>query len=580
MKVSINWLKELIDLNCSIEELINLLPLRSVSIKEVTKDSIELDMKGYNRADLLSMRGVALEVAAITNSQVKLKDNEVTVDKISRSGEFVSKLSVKIDDSKLCPVYSIAKIENLKVEQSNETWVKKLSDCGIRSINNVADVTNLIMLEYGQPMHAFDARAVKNEQILVRTAKDGERITTLDGKTRDLKSNDLLIADPLNAIGLAGVMGGKDSEVGETTTTILLEAAIFDPVNIKKTTTRLGLPSEASKRFQHGLTKKRLLQALDAAIKMYKQLGGKLTALSIVGDLTDPVKKVLLTQKKLNSLVGIEFKPSQVEEYLTKLGFKLASHSSSGNVVWEVEPPYYRLDIEIEEDVIEEVARMYGYEKIPAGKVSEIKPLQKEYPIFQKISDLRHKLVNLGLTEVQTYSFFSTDVLNNFNANKDDLIRVANPISSETEYLRDWLSPNLVEVMVRNFRKGFLDQAIFEIGKAYFKDKSSQPDEKYYLAVSLMNGSDNPILKLYQIWQKLKPQLNKQIKERVGLPNQDEYLKLFHPTRFIGFSLNGKDIGGIAEIHPRIVNKFGLEERVAILEIEIQSATNTPIEVE
>jgi len=570
MKISIPWLKELVDLNCSVGELINLLPLRSVSIKEVIGDSVELDMKGYNRADLLSLRGVAREVSAITGSKTQFGEPEEA--KFVWNNKDLPSTKVTVEDSKLCPFYCIAKIEGLKVDPSREYWVKKLAESGFRSVDNITDVTNLIMQEYGQPMHAFDAKAVKDEEIIVRTAKKGERITTLDGKTRDLETADLLIADSLNALGIAGVMGGKDSEINSATSAILLEAAIFDPVNIRKTSTRLGLTSEASKRFQHGLTKKRLLQALDAAIKMYQQLGGKLTAVTMVGDFEDKVRKVTLTKKKLEELVGIKFEDREVADYLEKLHFKLASHSSSGNVVWEVEPPYYRLDIDIEEDVIEEVARMYGYEKIPSKEVPKTKPLQKEDLIFKTISDLKEKLVKEGLTEVQTYSFYSTNLITalDWDDQKEKLlVKVANPISQETEYLRQSIWPNLVETVGKNMRKGYKDIGIFEVGKAFSVDPDGKPTEDYRLAIALCNGTDNPLAELYQMAKDLESHLGGVTFKQTHPPKVVAHL--FHPTRHIG---------GLAEVHLRMLNKLGIseasssqklgvEKRVAVMEIEI-----------
>lgn len=547
MKISKSWLKKLVDLNCSFEELVSLLPLKSVSTKEVTEDFIELDMKGYNRADLLSMRGVAYEVSAITGSKKLFEEPE--------ESEFVwnriqlPNTKVTVSNPEYAPFYTITKIEGLKVAPSPKEWVEKLEASGMRSVDNITDVTNLIMLEYGQPMHAFDARAVKDEEIIVRTAKKGERITTLDGKNRDLESNDLLIADPLNALGIAGVMGGKDSEVNETTRTILLEAAIFDSANIRKTATRLALPSEASKRFQHGLTKKRLLQALNAAIKMYEELGGKVTDVSVVGDFEDKVRKIILNKSKLEDLVGVKFEDKEVEKYLQDLGFTIASQGQAFRA-WEVKVPYWRLDINIEEDVIEEVARMYGYEKIPAREVSESKPLQKEDPLFEKISDLRNKLVNIGLTEVQTYSFYSTNVLEALGSDKEKLVKVSNPISAETEYLREFLWPNLVEVAGRNIRKGYKDIGVFEIGKA-FEIVDGSPKENYRLAIALMNGTDNPIAELSEVANSLK------ITGTHGLFGNNT---LFHPKRITN---------NTAEVHLRVLNKLGIEKRVAVLEIAI-----------
>ncbi len=547
MKVSKSWLKGLVDINCSFEELVKLLTLKSVSTKEVTEELIELDMKGYNRADLLSMRGVAYEVAAITGSKLLFEEPQEA--DFAWNKNSLPNTKVEILNPEFAPFYTITKIEGLNVEKSPEEWVKKLEESGMRSVDNITDITNLIMLEYGQPLHAFDARAVKDENILVRTAKEGERITTLDGKTRDLEESDLLIADSQNALGLAGVMGGKDSEVNQTTSTILLEAAIFDPVNLKKTATRLSLQSEASKRFQHGLTKKRLLQALNAAIKMYEELGGKVTAVTMVGDFEDKLREISLTKKKLEDLVGVSFEDKQVEKYLEDLDFVLASQGPALRA-WEVTVPYWRLDVNIEEDLVEEVARMYGYEKIPAEKVSESKPLQKEDPLFERTSDLREALVKAGLTEVQTYSFYSTQIIETLGIKKESMVKISNPISSETEYLRQNLWPNLVEVVGRNIRKGFKDIAIFEIGKAFNVGPDGNPVEDYRLSIALMNGTDNPLAELYQISQNLSLHLR-------GVKLNKT---LFHPKR---------QLENLAEVHLRVLNKLGIEKRVAVLEIGI-----------
>lgn len=564
MKVSIDWLKELVDLNVSLDELIRLIPLRTIGTKEITKDFIELDMKGYNRADLLSLRGVAYEIAAITDSKVSFIEEDVDKDKMLHVDQTVQKLDIKIEDRKLCPVYCLAKIEGLRVGPSDQAWVKKLTDCGLRSINNIADITNLVMLEYGQPLHAFNAESVKNEKIIVRCAKKGEIIATLDGKVRDLETLDLLITDPQNALGIAGVMGGKDSEVSDSTTTILLEAAIFDPTNIRKTATRLKLQSEASKRFYHGLTKKRLLQAFDAAIKMYQQLGGKLTAITLTGNLEDQPKTIKLTQEKINSLIGVDIPSNQAENSLTKIGFKLnlRSHMSSGKAVWDVTIPYWRLDINIEEDLIEEIARMYGYEKIPAKKLVGEIPEKIDQSFFELIHKLKTALVNLGLTEIQTYSFYSTDVLNNTEWDKKHLVKITNPISSETEYMRENLWPNLVAVVAENLKYGYKDIAVFELGKTYHPKENSIPEERYYLSLALINGTDNPIQELSQILNQLKIRIS----HTGGVINEQ---KLFHPTRCANLAFNGQSVGKAAEIHPRILDKFGLAKRVAVAEIAI-----------
>lgn len=533
MKVSLSWLKELVDYQLTPNELAEKLSLVSIGVKQTIDDFLELDLT-YNRGDLLSLRGVAREVAAITNSKVNFKEDDFPKFNLPQT-------PVKVIDEKLCPVYCVAKIENLKVEESHDTWVKKLSESGQRSINNIADVTNLIMLEYGQPMHAFDAARVREETLMVRVAKAGEKLTTLDGKVRNLDKEDLLIADTQKPLGLAGVMGGKDSEVSPSTTAILLEAAVFDPINNRGTAKRHGLFSEASKRFQHGLTKTNLLQALSAAIKMYESLGGKLVAYSLVGDLEDKPKTVTLTQEKINALLGVEIPSKHLESSLKSLGFSVDAT--------KVTPPYWRLDINIEEDLVEEVARMYGYEKIEGTKLPEEKvpPLDQSLPQF--IYDLKLKLKEAGLTEVETYSFYSTAVLEACSIPKQTPVKIANPISSETEYLRENLWPNLVEVVGKNIRQGFKDIGIFEIGKVYWQE-DGQPKEDYRLSIALMNGSDNPLGELHQLAQSLNLSL-----KGAHFPPQ-----LFHPKRHTN---------GMAEVHLRVLNKLGIEKRVAITELQL-----------
>lgn len=560
MKISISWLKELINLNCSLEEVLDLLPKRSIGIKEVTGGYFELDMKGYNRTDLLSLRGVAREIAAISGSKLTFGEPEEA--KFVWNQTELPASQVEIQNPKLCYFYTITKITGLQVEKSPELWVKKLAESGMRSVDNITDITNLIMLEYGQPLHAFDAAKVKDEGIFVRCAKEGERITTLDGRMRDLNQSDLLIADSQNVLGLAGVMGGKDSEVSKTTTTILLEAAIFDPVTIRKTATLLGLVSEASKRFQHGLTKKGLLQALNAAIRMYQQLGGQVVSVTIKGEFRDGQKQITLTKNKLKDLVGIDIPSNQVENYLKSLGFHLPSASlraskgapSNGR---EVTVPYWRLDVKLPEDLVEEVTRMYGYEKIPAKKVAKSKPLQLEDPIFKLIFNLKKKLVSSGLTEVQTYSFYSTLILEALNSK--NLVEIANPISSQTQYLKDHLWPNLMEVVGKNLRKGVKNTAIFEIGKA-FEVSSGRPLENYRLAVAICDG-DNPLAQMYLLAQKILNPLGAKLIHPPG----DQ---IFHPKRFYSIQKDRQE-GVLAEVHLQVLHKLGISKRVAIMEIKL-----------
>ncbi|MDO8429205.1 MAG: phenylalanine--tRNA ligase subunit beta [Candidatus Daviesbacteria bacterium] len=561
MRVSLSWLKELVDLKVSPQELSQVISKRiQGGVKELTDTYLELDLKGYNRADLLSLRGVADEVAAITSSEVKF---------IEVDPKFESRGGLRVDmESNLCSFYCLAKIQGLKVRESSPEWKKKLAESGMRSVNNITDITNLIMVEYGQPLHAFDASKVRDEHIVIRTAKPGEKLTTLDSVERILSHEDLVISDAKKLLGLAGVMGGKDSAVSDNTESILLEAAIFTGKVLRGTSRRHNLYSEASKRFQHGLTKTRLLQALFAAVEEYKKLGGQVTGITIRGDIVDKGIQIDLNMNRVESLIGIQISQEQVKNYLEKLHFKVNNKSHSSNLsTLVVEPPYFRLDIEREEDLIEEIARMFGYENIPSKKLDNNLPTKVDQTMFDLNNNLKKTLKDLGLTEIQTYSFISSKAMEVLGFNeklKNTLVKIGNPISSETEYLRRDLWPNLLEKMVENL-KSSSDIAIFELGKVYSKIGETHQEE-YRLAIALTNTTTNPLSELNQIALDLFKKLNLGLKIEPGKNN----LGLFHPNRFLKIMKKGKEIGEVAEIHLRVLDKFGSDAKAAIFEMSLE----------
>lgn len=565
MKVSLSWLKELVDFDLSVEDLANKLSLISIGVKQQTEGYLELDLT-YNRGDLLSLRGVAYEVSALTEAPLRFLAE--TPEDFVWVGKDSGKTPIEIEEPSLSQVQCIAKIEGLKVEPSPKEWVKKLEDCGMRSVNNIADITNLMMLEFGQPFHAFDAKTVSDETIIVRRAKKDEEIKTLDNKIRKLTSEDIVLADTKGPLDVGGVMGGKDTEIKDSTTTILLSASMFNPIMVRKTSKRLGLYSEASKRFQHGLSSMRLLQALNQAIRMYQQMGGKLTAINMVGDFNQPKKTINLSIKKTNDLLGINLDQEAIIECLKKLNFTVRKTAED---TLEVTAPYFRLDINIQEDVIEEVARIYGYDKIEGKPLGGVEPDKLNQALQEYIQSLKEDSKEAGLTEVQTYSFYSTRVLDALGFdenNKDKIIRIANPISKETEVLREFIWPNLIEVVARNIKEGFKDIAVFEIGKVYFPQIGQLPQESYRLAIALMNNTDNPIEELISIFQNLRLH-PKGVNLKSG-EMMKELETVFHPKRYASIEAEGKQIGGLAEVHPRFLSKLGVSKRVAILEIALE----------
>lgn len=572
MRVPIAWLKELVELPESVEKLVALLPLQTIGTKEVTDKFIELDMKGYNRADLLSMRGVAYETSALLGSKVLFTEpEESTYFWVEKE---IPRINVTVSDEKASPFYCVVKIDGLKVEQSSQDVQQKLADAGMRAVNNVADITNVVMLEYGQPLHAFDASKIKDETLIVRRAIKDEVLKTLDGKERSLTEMDIVIADSEKAVGLAGVMGGENTEITEETESILLEAAIFDPVQLRRTATKLGLSSEAGKRFYHGLTKKRLLQALNAAIVAYQKIGGRVNGIVIMGDSNEGLKEIPITLNKIVSLIGTPITVGQVEEYLQKLQFNLLPQTDAqGNSGWVVTPPYYRLDVEIEEDVIEEIARMYGYENIPAQPLIDNPVAQVDQSEYEAIKKAKDTLVSSGLIEIQTYSFYSSKVQEALGWTADRknlLIRVVNPMSAETEYMRQTVWANLAEVTTQNAKKGIKDIAVFEVGKVYQLTQELTINEYYSLAIAVMGEPETVLKQLHQYVVKLIEAFGRKTTFNPGLGTMP--VELYHPTKQFSLLINDKPAGGIAEVHPRVMFALGLEgKRVAVAEIPLSA---------
>lgn len=575
MKVNIKWLQELVELKTSTPELITLLNNKTIGTKDVTDEFIELDMKGYNRADLLSLRGVAYEVAAITDSKILFEEPDES--KYFWVEKNLPKLEVTIEDSNDCPLYCLVKIEGVSVNPSSPQWVEKLKNSGIRSINNIADITNLLMLEYGQPLHAFDASKIEGGKIVVRRATKGEKIITLDGKSRELSTDNLVIADSQKPAGIAGVMGGKDSEISDKTTTVLLEAAIFNPTLLRRTATNLALNSEASKRFYHGLTQKRLLQALNRAIEMFEQLGGKVTSISISGEVQDPLPKIPTRLKKIRSLIGEDVNEDKVESYLKKLNVTLSDKViKNGDSSWVVTPPFFRLDLQEEEDIVEEIARMHGYENISSQQIpsTQIPPInQEQLKLFRSFKNIWQEL---GFTEVFTYPYYSTKVLSGLGFEGEFLkmlIRISNPISRETEYLRLNLWPNLLEAAAKNFKKGYETMSLFELGKTYSVSSGKKPVENFHLAFLVINNGENPIPDAYQVLTEFINQTGLKIQMQES-PVKGVPENFFHPKRNMAITFNDQQIGGISEIHLKLADKFGLPKRAAVGEFDLTPLTS------
>jgi phenylalanyl-tRNA synthetase beta chain len=407
-----------------------------------------------NRGDLLSHFGLAREIAALTGKKLKSIRPEVKIE-IRTSG-------VSIDATRECPFFSARKIDNVKVGPSPQWLRAKVESVGIRSINNIVDISNFVMLELGQPTHAFDADKLKGS-INVRVARDGEKFLALDGKTYSLKQDNCVVADQGRAIGIGGVMGGEETGVTDSTKNILLEAAYFLPASIRRTARNLNLPSDASYRFERGVDPEMILRASHRATELMREIAGGIPAkeIHVAGKLPASLADVTLSYAKCDRVIGVAIKPKTVNEILTRFGLKKTKSTSNGGT-WKI--PSYRRDLQRDVDLIEEVVRAYGIDRIPGktrGRFMPMSPADRLHDLETLF--LRERLAGCGLSEVRTSKLISRSA----SAFSDGAIELRNPLSEDHVALRPSLISGLLGVLERNIRAGTESVSIFEIGRAF-----------------------------------------------------------------------------------------------------------------
>ncbi|MEW6435490.1 MAG: phenylalanine--tRNA ligase subunit beta [Myxococcota bacterium] len=414
-----------------------------------------------NRADALSMLGVARELATLTG--VGLSKPEPKLKESSTPAS--SKIQIRIEDATRCWRYAARVIEGVKVQPSPQWMQDRLKACGVRAINNLVDVTNYVMLEYGQPLHAFDLDRIGGSQIVVRTAKAGEQLTTLDGKVRTLAPEDLVICDAKEPLVLAGVMGGASSEVTAQTTRVLLECATFQPTTVRRSSRRHALKTESSHRFERGTDVSVVPEVLDRAAALIAELGGG-TVLAGRVDAYPEVRRprqVTLRAQKVADVLGAPVPMAECAKILTALGFEQLS-GDDGASEWKV--PLGRVDVSIEEDLIEEIARIRGYEAIPLALPRGLSELEPERPEAIAERRIRTALAGKGMDEVVNYSFVAPAELAAFHAEKE-AIALSNPLSIEQSVMRTTLYASLVPNVVRSARHQATGVRFYEWARTY-----------------------------------------------------------------------------------------------------------------
>ncbi|MBF0316552.1 MAG: phenylalanine--tRNA ligase subunit beta [Nitrospirae bacterium] len=489
MLLSLQWLSDFIDLPCELAEkpakLADMLTMFGHEVEAVreAEGDVVLDINiTPNRADCLSVIGIAREIAAITGHALKgYTHNQIT-------GEFDPVMAVEILAPELCSRYTGRVISDIFVTESPQWLKKRLQLSGVRSINNVVDITNYVMLERGQPLHAFDLSTISGRVISVRTHSRDVRFHTLDGIERNIAPTTLVVCDKKGPIALAGVMGGLHTEVSETTTSIFLESAYFNPNSVRRTSKTMNLKSESSYRFERGVDIEGVPVALDRAAQLLKELcGGRISAMIDVYPVGYKRREIPLTIGKLNKIIGTEIGQDEVETIFKRLKFDI--RCQDGSLI--VTPPSYRGDIEMDADLMEEVARLYGYENITPKKPDMSIAMNKKNKRLENIDILKNTLRHAGFTETINYSFTSADALDILTTpgQSPDRVIVKNPLRSDHALLRTSIVSSLIRNFLYNLNYGLKDVHLYEIGTVFFNSGDKLPLERPKLGVLAYYGN-------------------------------------------------------------------------------------------
>ena len=538
-----------------------------------------------NLGRCLSIVGVAREVAALTGQSLKLEDPSMK----TGGPPIVDQIEIEIADPDLCSRYSATLIQGVNVGASPVWMQQRLRAAGMRPVNCIVDITNYVMLEWGQPLHAFDYDKLRGRQdgespvIIVRRARAAEKITTLDGVERDLTADMLLITDGGGPIAIAGIMGGLESEVSQSTTSVLLESANFDNLNNRHTAELLKLSSEASLRFGRGVPPETAVVAARRASEWMRQLAGGVIAAGIADayPIKQSVRTIDLAPTEVGRLLGIAIARERIVTILDSLGFTCSP--GSGSTPIQVTVPYYRLDVDISADLIEEVARIVGYDNIPSTLLCDELPPQQRNSSLENEQRVRDILVGCGLTEVITYSMTNLESAARLDPQREpvdpaDYIRLANPLTSEREYMRRSLMSSLLETARDNMR--FTRRVpIFEIARAYLPQVDQElPDEPRRLGI-VMTGPRRQVsrstaadeaLDFYDLKGVVETLLDRlHVTDISFAPTEHSSFQSGRAARLV---VGDREIGVMGEIHPLVRESFDLgTQRVCLLEVDLEA---------
>ena len=509
-----------------------------------------------NRPDCLSVIGLAREASATFSKELKLHKPEVK----GCEDDIHNHVSIRIDEPELCPRYTARMVRNVKIAPSPEWMRERLRNSGVRPINNIVDITNYVMLEYGQPMHAFDFKCIGGNQIIVRRAAEGEVLQTLDGNDRPLNPNMLAICDETKPVALAGVMGGANSEIEGDTAMVVFESANFNGPSVRRTAAALGMRTEASGRFEKGLDPMGTVEAVERACELVEMLGCGEVLQGIIDVVPKEIKQstVKLEPEKINALLGTNIEESEMRRILLSLGFEL-----DGDTILV---PSWRGDVEHYSDIAEEVARFFGYNEIP-NTLMRGETTTGGYTDRQKAErTIGATARTLGYDEIITYSFISPSCYDKIRLPADsplrNSIKILNPLGEDTSIMRTTVLPSMLEILTRNFNYRNASVKLYELGRIYFQREDGMADEPKVLCL----GAYGEDMDFYAIKGAVEEILSVLRIENVTFEAETTNPS-YHPGRCAAVSANGVKLGVVGQLHPLVANAYGVDAELYTAEL-------------
>lgn len=514
-----------------------------------------------NRPDCLSVIGLARE-AAVTYGKTMAQHEPVV--KGGGIGNLTELLDVETPATDLCPRYTARMVRNVKIGPSPKWMRDRLRASGVRPINNIVDITNYVMLEYGQPMHAFDYRYVNGGKIVVRRAEDGETLTTLDGNVRQLNSSMLVIADEHRAVGLAGIMGGENSEIVEDTVDVVFESANFNGTSIRRTALALGMRTEASAKFEKGLDILNTLPAVNRACELVEMLGaGEVLdgTIDILNFVPQP-KQLKLRADKINALLGTDIDAAEMCRILQELGFGV-----DGDIITV---PSWRGDVEHYSDLAEEVARFYGYNQIPTTAMTGVTTRGGYSPEQMLERSLGTVCRSLGYDEIITYSFISPTYYDKIRLSEDSPLRksmkIMNPLGEDTSIMRTTVMPSMLEILTRNYNYRNKEAHLYELGRTYFEREDGMADEPKHLSLGVY-GPEESFFTLKGAVETILDSIRAEDVTYVAEKSDPSY----HPGRCAKVYVKGQEVGTLGQIHPLVAANYGVDAELYYADLKFDA---------